>query len=742
MKTSKISFVIPLVDAQKSRKAGCKAINLSKLIGAHYDVPRGFVISADAHSFHIWASGVRNVAASIESPESTRSAILNTEIPNDIWASIADAYHRLSLQLGIASPNLLVRSSAVEQNSHTPSLSCLNVSGEDALKAAIKEIWASAWIEADNTEPAVAIIVQQMLGSAARGKVFTADPANGDPLSVVVLCDRPEGHARFKVDLRDFRVVEREANAPIDESSVLRLAEQAILAESVISSPVEIEWLYEGGRFWALQADAMSVNVKPAEEQSVKLIPMSRQPVSFMARTLFWSNQREDANVQLKNGHVYSACAKDVPEGAKGWQPAAERLLEKWRKEAWPELSAKAAAIIGKDLTRKDYAHVVELLAEAGDISLMAAQWMDQMRCPSAQFNKMLRKMLNGIENGAALYDRLIGGLPCPTFMRDARLQEFGDRFSTAEQTGKLADELWWKSYRTEVKSFASEYGYSFKDSGEMWDPASWKSWIEDLDVVFRMIGAIARRGNRPSLVTLHCKAEESAAQASFESLRMAAEDKTKFRKMVQAARGWLCARNECEQTFVLSCTAMRLAALEMGRRLCKNGLIAQREDVFHLTIDEIKAISQTKSDDERSAMVAKIAMRKHEYWLESRMAAADSKSAISSPKDGLMKGFGAGPGVISGRAKIVRSIEEAGDIEAGDILVIDVPWLAWTPFLGVAAGLVTGGSCLECMSYQAFMKDYNIPAVTGCEGVMGIVTDGQRIIVNGFDGTVDLCRS
>ena len=106
----------------------------------------------------------------------------------------------------------------------------------------------------------------------------------------------------------------------------------------------------------------------------------------------------------------------------------------------------------------------------------------------------------------------LLAGLECPSFMRDARLQEMGEVLAAVESAGKMDDQTWWRGYRRSVRDFATEYGCSFGDLGEMSDPANLQSWVEDLDTVFRIIGALAVRGCRPSLVTLHCAAQDEAA--------------------------------------------------------------------------------------------------------------------------------------------------------------------------------------------------------------------------------------
>jgi pyruvate,water dikinase len=103
-----------------------------------------------------------------------------------------------------------------------------------------------------------------------------------------------------------------------------------------------------------------------------------------------------------------------------------------------------------------------------------------------------------------------------------------------------------------------------------------------------------------------------------------------------------------------------------------------------------------------------------------------------------MLNGIPASPGLASGRARIARNLEEAGDIENGEILIVDSPGLAWTPFLALAGGFVAQQQS-DSPSAANLAREYGIPAVTGCAGVMEAAIGGHRIAVNGSEGWVDL---
>jgi pyruvate,water dikinase len=92
---------------------------------------------------------------------------------------------------------------------------------------------------------------------------------------------------------------------------------------------------------------------------------------------------------------------------------------------------------------------------------------------------------------------------------------------------------------------------------------------------------------------------------------------------------------------------------------------------------------------------------------------------------------------VIEGRARVVTRMEDAA-LEEGDILVTAFTDPSWTPLFVSIKGLVTEVGGL--MTHGAVIaREYGLPAVVGVEGATKRITDGQRILVNGTDGYVEL---
>jgi pyruvate,water dikinase len=105
---------------------------------------------------------------------------------------------------------------------------------------------------------------------------------------------------------------------------------------------------------------------------------------------------------------------------------------------------------------------------------------------------------------------------------------------------------------------------------------------------------------------------------------------------------------------------------------------------------------------------------------------------------DGSLKGFAASPGVAEGPARVIFSADQIGEVQAGEILVAPLTAPSWAPIFGKIGATVTdvGGM----MAHAAIVcREYGLPAVTGTAFGTKTIKTGQRIRVDGNQGTVTI---
>jgi pyruvate,water dikinase len=114
----------------------------------------------------------------------------------------------------------------------------------------------------------------------------------------------------------------------------------------------------------------------------------------------------------------------------------------------------------------------------------------------------------------------------------------------------------------------------------------------------------------------------------------------------------------------------------------------------------------------------------------------ADRLRAWATGGEGEVSGYAASPGVVEGVARVVRSVDEIGQVKAGEVLVCSVTAPSWGPvFPKIAAAVSDIGGM---MSHAAIVaREYGLPAVVGTGNATSRIKTGDRVRVDGDTGTV-----
>jgi len=187
---------------------------------------------------------------------------------------------------------------------------------------------------------------------------------------------------------------------------------------------------------------------------------------------------------------------------------------------------------------------------------------------------------------------------------------------------------------------------------------------------------------------------------------------------------------------------SMRNLLAGCGAILVQRGLIDAADDVFFLTLEELIALDNGAAEPLRE----RVAERRRSYAQElqrrqvPRVVTSEGqvvygRARTSSAK--ALSGVGVSPGVVQGRARIIRDPHGA-QLTPGDILVAPSTDPAWTPLFLAAGGLVMdAGGMLSHGSVVA--REYGIPAVVALGDATSRLREHQLIRVDGTSGMVEL---
>jgi phosphohistidine swiveling domain-containing protein len=208
---------------------------------------------------------------------------------------------------------------------------------------------------------------------------------------------------------------------------------------------------------------------------------------------------------------------------------------------------------------------------------------------------------------------------------------------------------------------------------------------------------------------------------------------KFQFRKTLNRSRHFLIVREEMRSYSTRAYYLLRLGMLEFGSRFK-----IDEESLFMLDLNEVQAhlMNHQKLLPDLSGRL--LHYQAYRYFSAPNDFGGFIVQQSLSPKDGVMKGIGCSPGVITGRARVIIDIHETLNLTKEDILITLFTDPGWTPVLARIGGVVTEVGGL--LSHAAVIgREYGIPAVLNLNGATKLIKDGSLIRVDGKTGVIEV---
>lgn len=116
--------------------------------------------------------------------------------------------------------------------------------------------------------------------------------------------------------------------------------------------------------------------------------------------------------------------------------------------------------------------------------------------------------------------------------------------------------------------------------------------------------------------------------------------------------------------------------------------------------------------------------------------AAPSSPVGTNGADTPVLTGLGAGPGVATGKARVLHDPGDGAKLAAGEILVAPMTRPDWLPILRRAGGIVTDGGGITC--HAAIVgRELGKPVVVGARTATTSLRDGQVVTIDGDSGSV-----
>jgi pyruvate,water dikinase len=182
-----------------------------------------------------------------------------------------------------------------------------------------------------------------------------------------------------------------------------------------------------------------------------------------------------------------------------------------------------------------------------------------------------------------------------------------------------------------------------------------------------------------------------------------------------------------------------RQVARNLGTTLAARGILQFRDDIFFLTLDEIK----TGASDAAKDWKGLVEMRRREWKSNATQSVPDT--IIGSAEgvvgeggrsDDSLEGLPISAGYAEGPVCLLLSPNDMKKVKRGDIMVAPVIDPGMAPLMGLAAGLIVemGGT----LSHGAIIaREYGLPAIANVHRVTHLLKNGERVAVDATAGMI-----
>lgn len=820
--------------------SGGKGAGLAWLHRQRVNVPPGFVVTTEAFQDFLASKASKREAYPVSPQhEAPRPAsdegfpapdLERTPFPPLIARAIVQAYRRLGGPVA-------VRSSLVGEDASATSYAgqfstVLNVEGEEALLAAVRTCWASAFstnasayqagrgagTEKRANAPEMAVVVQRMVAPTAAGVAFSADPLSGE-LCTIVEATRGLGDAvvsgrvisdRYVIDARGVltEITPAVPGAPVlQENEVIRLAEIVRHLDFRAGGPRDIEWAYDGdfhilqcrpitslvgrricsNRLTADMAPGLvtplvySTNtyaiahevfgklftelIGPNDYDFTRLVPLicSRVyadmtlmgelltriglPANFMEMML--TSERADrdrtmrmnprtmlamsrmARLALRHGRLPPHQAAMLAKRRAALEVSQDR---DWSQTPLDELLLRLDEVVA-NRNNTFWLFFVSAMGLAVRNAILR-HWVER-RAADVQFNDLIRG-LTGLRSLEPL--REIGRLAALARQLAPDLRADLTRLSPSELQAALCTTGEGRALFAGVEAFLSRFGFLSSNGSDF----TASTWAENPALIWR---TIARAADSPdaALPEVAAAARESARRRIRS--RLGLFQRTVFDRLLASIATAIDLREAVSLMMSEYSYQIRRLFLAIADRLIARGDLPEKEDLFYLTYDEVKALAgqrlqidevQTRIAARRAKIEAdaqftppsvisgEVDLERQESW-----AAPDAASCLT--------GIAGSSGTVEGRARVIHDPAAAPAVLGReDILIVPYSDVGWTPLFASIGGIVaeTGGQ----LSHAAIVaREYGLPAVVGVKNATRLIQEGQPVAVDGNRGRVYL---
>ncbi len=721
-------FIVSLAEAfdYPAELLGNKARNLSLCMRKGFHVPAGFCISADSYLAFTRHNNLQE-RINLELYRKDFSSMRWEEIW-DIALRIRSFYSKGSLPAALekeiisyaarytAGTKFAVRSSAAAEDSASASFagiheSYLNVTAEELVEN-LKLTWASLWSDRsllyreekklDSHHSTMPVLVQVMEPKKVSGLAFSADPSTGRQDRIVIelisgsldlLVDNIEEPERIKLEKDTGKILSadgRSTTTLLATSTLEDLRLKILAIEKLFDQPVDIEWTGVEKDFTVLQVRPVTGLTDNTDDERSWYLTLTPGKESLLALTDKVENELIPGLIE----EVESFQAEGpFPENNRLFLEQLEERgisYNRWKKTYWDDFIPFAHGIrtfgtYYNDLVKPEDPYEFIVLLKSKDLLAHQRNWQ--------------------LENlGQMLFN-------------DKPLKEKVEFFLANEND--ISTEQFWEIIKTETNTgdkFAANFIELLNEEMNIYYEKV--SLADDPRTLLKTVLTLAG-------TTLE-KKEHSENLANKQELENIYLDKAGPQRKDEALNwlriGRLSWKLRDDDNILLSKLEnhLYLYLKEALNRLQKAGLV--KETLDQINLDNWPAILESMQNQKSyNPPATKETVRKEKNF---------------SLKPRQLVGQPSSSGMVTGKARVILSVDDFKEVVKGEILVFDAVQPQMTFIISLAAGIVErrGGMLVHS---SIIARELQIPAVNGVSQATELIETGDLITLNGDLGLV-----
>lgn len=698
---------------------------------------------------------------------------------------------------------LVVRSSAIGEDSEVSSAagqyqSILNVTTRPILQDAITQVLASyndptavqyrrdlaQRLQRDLPDQSMAVLIQKQIRGVFSGVAFSRDPIlqQGDAVVIEGLPGDATRVVSGRVTPDQYRAYIRDDTSPLVEGSgdlpPALIQEVALLARDLEDRyhgiPQDIEWTYDGTQLWLLQARPITTM------QPIWTRKIAAEVIPGLIRPLTWSiNRSLTCGVW---GEIFTVVLGDRASGLDfnetatlhhsrayfnatllgqifrrmGLPPESLEFLTRGAKFSKPPLGSTLKnlpgllRLLGREwrLDRDFESDYQERFAPI--LSQLTAQSLSELS--PAELLERIDAILEVLKR--ATYYSILA--PLSMSFRQAVLRVRDEELDNS-QMPEVASLRSLARLAADARHLLSQSEINYVSGAALFaalaEIPDGRSILEQYDQFIDDYGYLSDVATDIAVPTW--KEDPRPVRqlfAQFLSQPLPSSPPPKRQRLqAELVQARLNLKGRVTEVYSQLLAHLRWSFVAMERLWLELGWLAEPGDIFFLEFDEIRHLVSSADRELRGHLSELLQQRRSQLQQHDQLATVPAliygnapplppdSQAVSHPSQQRLQGIGASSGQVEGWVKILTNLQAVPDIDRQTILVVPYTDSGWAPLLARAGGLIAevGGR----LSHGAIVaREYGIPAVMDVHNVTQVLRDGQRVRIDGQQGTVEIC--